>query len=198
MTDDLKTAPHRTPDHPVNAIFPNRWSPRAMSGAPIARETLMTLFEAARWSPSSYNNQPWRFIYALRDSEVWSRFLDLLIPANQVWCEQAGALVVIASKKTFDHNGQPSVSHSFDAGSAWMSLALQGSILGLVVHGMGGFDYDKAREVVGIPADHAVEAMCAIGHPAPVESLPEKLRQREVPSGRKKVAELAFEGRFPR
>lgn len=196
MTDDLKTAPHRTLDHQVNAIFPNRWSPRAMSGAPIARETLMTLFEAARWSPSSYNYQPWRFIYAVRDTEAWPSFLDLLIPFNQGWGKQAGALVVIASKKTFDHNGQPALSHSFDTGSAWMSLALQGSLLGLVVHGMQGFDYDKARELVKLPADHAVEAMCAIGHPAPVESLSEDLRKREIPSGRKKLEELVFEGRF--
>jgi nitroreductase len=194
---ELKTAPHRQPEHPVDAIFPNRWSPRAMNGQPLARETLMTLFEAARWAPSSSNNQPWRFVYAVRDTEAWPRFFDLLVVANQVWCKNAAALVVIVSKTTFDHSGKPSLTHSFDAGSAWMSLALQGSLLGLVVHGLQGFDYGKAREILGLSEEFAVEAMCAVGNPAPAETLPETLREREKPSGRKKVEELAFEGRLP-
>jgi nitroreductase len=190
-------AARRQSDHPVDPIFPNRWSPRAMSGAHIARETLLTLFEAARWAPSSNNNQPWRFIYALRATEDWPRFLDLLVPGNQLWAKQAGALVVMASKQTFDHNGKPSITHSFDCGAAWMSLALQGSMLGLVVHGMQGFDYGKALDAVGLPDGYSVEAMCALGYPAPPETLPENLRARETPSDRKRVEEFAFEARFP-
>jgi nitroreductase len=196
MTDLVLAASSRQMEHPVDPLFPNRWSPRSMNGAHIPRESLLTLFEAARWAPSSNNNQPWRFIYAVRGSDAWPRFLDLLVPMNQTWCKQAGALVVMVSKDTFDGNGKPSITHSFDCGAAWMSLALQGSLLGLVVHGMQGFDYGKAVEAVGLPDGYSVEAMCAIGYPAPVESLPEPLRAREIPSSRKKVEEFAFEGKF--
>ncbi|MDB5103220.1 MAG: oxidoreductase [Fibrobacteres bacterium] len=197
MDEKLKTAPFRNPGHPVDPIFPNRWSPRAMSGAHLSRETLATLFEAARWAPSAFNNQPWRFVYALRGGEAWPRFLALLTPRNQLWCAHAGALILIVSKNTFDHNGKPSLTHSFDAGSAWMSLALQASLLGLVAHGMQGFDYGMAGELVGLPDGYSVEAMCAVGHPGSPEVLPEDLREKEKPNGRKPVAEVAFEGHFP-
>jgi len=197
MDEKLKTAAYRRPEYPVDPLFPERWSPRAMSGAHVDRGVLMTLFEAARWAPSSGNNQPWRFAYAVRSSESWPRFLDLLVPGNRVWCENAGALIVMASKDTSDRDGKPSITHSFDAGSAWMSLALQASMLGLVSHGMAGFDYGLAARTIQLPAGYSVEAMCAIGHPAPADTLPENLREREKPSGRKSVAEIAFEGAFP-
>lgn len=197
MDEILKTAPYRRPEYPVDPLFPNRWSPRAMSGAHVSREALMTLFEAAHWAPSSGNNQPWRFIYALRGGDAWPRFHAMLTPKNRIWCANAGVLIVMASKNTFDHNGKPSITHSFDTGSAWMSLALQAGMLGLVAHGMEGFDYGAAVEAVGLPDGYSVEAMCAIGHPGSPEALPEDLRAREKPSGRKVVAEVAFEGRFP-
>ena len=111
---------------------------------------------------------------------------------------RAGALVVIASKQTFDYNGKPSLTPAFDTGAAWMSLALQGNMLGLVVHGMQGFDYDKAAVVVGLPEGHSVQAMCAIGYPGPLDALPETLRARDVPSGRKGLDEIALEGAFPK
>jgi nitroreductase len=196
MSDLIRALSHRHADYPVDPLFPNRWSPRSMSGAHVDKSSLMTLFEAARWAPSSNNNQPWRFVYALRGTDAWPRFFDLLVPGNQAWCKQAGALVVMASKNTFDHNGNPSITHSFDTGAAWMSLALQGSLLGLVVHGMQGFDYGKALETVGLPDGYSVEAMCAIGHPAPAEDLPEPIRAREVPNSRKPVGDFAFEARF--
>ncbi|MEO7424758.1 MAG: nitroreductase family protein [Fibrobacteria bacterium] len=197
MDEKLKTAPHRQPQYPVDPLFPNRWSSRAMSGAHVDKEILMTLFEAAHWAPSCNNNQPWRFVYALRASEAWPRFYEMLTPKNQIWCANAGVLIVMASKNTFDHNGKPSITHSFDAGAAWMSLALQASLLGLVAHGMAGFDYGAAIEVVGLPDGYSIEAMCALGHPGPAEALPEALRALEKPNGRKSVAEVAFEGRFP-
>ncbi len=197
MDEILKTAPYRIPEHPVDPLFPNRWSPRAMSGAHVSREALMTLFEAAHWAPSSNNNQPWRFVYALRGGDAWPRFQALLVPKNKLWCANSGVLIVMASKNTFDHNGKPSVTHSFDTGSAWMSLALQASLLGLVAHGMQGFDYGMAAETVGLPEGYTVEAMCAIGHPGSPDVLPEELRAVEKPNGRKPVADVAFEGRFP-
>lgn len=157
----------------------------------------MCLFEAARWAPSSYNAQPWRFLYARRETDHWSLFLDLLVDFNQGWAKYAGALVVVLSRKTFERNDKPSRTHSFDAGAAWQNLALQGISQGLVVHGMEGFDYDRARQVLKVPQGFAVEAMVAVGRPAPRGSLPEKLRERETPSGRKELSELVFEGPFP-
>lgn len=186
----------RKADYPVDDIFINRWSPRAMSGESISREELMSLFEAARWAPSSYNNQPWRFLYALRDTPEWSLFFDLLVEFNQSWAKNAAALILILSKKNFDHNGQPSLTHSFDTGAAWAGLALQGFRNGLVVHGMQGFDYDKAKTVLNIPDEYQVEAMAAVGKPGRKENLPEALRERETPSTRKPIAEIVFEGKF--
>lgn len=186
----------RKADFPIDPIFLKRWSPRAMSGQPITHDELMTLFEAARWAPSTYNEQEWRFLYARRDTELWNEFLGLLMPANQTWCGRAAVLVVVLSHKVFTRNGQPNPVHTFDAGSAWENLALQGGLMGLVVHGMAGFDRDKARRALGVPADYEVEAMIAIGKPGRLEDLPPELREREVPTGRKPVAEIAWEGKF--
>lgn len=168
-----------------------------MSGVPITQDDLNRLFEAARWAPSSNNNQPGRFLYARADTPPFAGFFDLLVEGNKAWCQRAGALVIACSKNTFD-NGKPARTHSFDTGAAWMSLALQGTLLGLVVHGMQGFDYDRARVVGSVPEDHQVECMIAIGHPGKVEDLPEKLREREAPNDRKPVSALAFEGGFGR
>ena len=167
-----------------------------MSGEDIGREDLMRLFEAARWAPSSNNNQPWRFLYAHRDTDAWAVFFDLLVEANRTWAKRAAALIVVVSKKTFDHNGKPSITHSYDTGAAWQSAALQGSRMGLVVHGMQGFNYDKARAVLNVPDEFQVEAMIAVGKPGMKEDLPPALQEREFPSGRKNVSEIAFEGGF--
>jgi nitroreductase len=187
---------YRKPEYDVDEIFLNRWSPRAMSGEEISEDELMTLFEAAKWAPSSFNNQPWRFLYARRNTENWLPFFNLLAEFNQAWAKNASALIVITSKKTFEHNRKPARTHSFDAGAAWQNLALQGSARGLGVHGMQGFDYDKAREVLNVPDDCEVEAMVAVGKPGNKEELPEKLREREFPSARKKLSEIVFEGMF--
>ena len=166
-----------------------------MSGEEISVAELMVLFEAARWAPSSYNNQPWRFLYARRNTPPWNSFLGLLIEQNQGWAKNAAVLIVAASKKTFD-NGKASRTHSFDAGSAWMSLALQGSARGYVVHGMEGFDYERARSALKIPADYEIEAMAAIGRPGKKEDLPQALQTREFPSHRKSLSEIVSEGSF--
>lgn len=186
----------RNVEHAINAVFPERWSPRAMSGEAVTQEELKSLFEAARWAPSSYNNQPWRFLYARRETENWDLYFDLLVESNRIWCRNAGALIVIVSKTTFDYNGKPSRTHSYDAGASWGYLALQGSMNGLVVHGMQGFDYEKARAVLGIPEEYQVEAMAAVGRPGRKEELPEELQKRESPSDRKKVEQIAWEGVF--
>lgn len=187
----------RKSEHAVDDIFLDRWSPRALSGEEVGDEELMKLFEAAKWAPSSYNNQPWRFVYARRDTPHWETLFGLLGEGNRAWCKNAAVLMVIASKTTFDRSGKPSRTHSFDAGAAWENLALQASTAGLVAHGMEGFDYDRARKELEIPDDYEVEAMVAIGRPGRKEDLPEALREREFPSARKSVSEIAFEGRFP-
>jgi nitroreductase len=186
----------RKADYPIDKLFLDRWSPRAMSGEAVSEEELMTLFEAARWAPSSYNNQPWRILYARRDTENWELFFDLLLEFNQSWAHTAGALLVFVSKTTFDRNGQPSVTHSYDTGAAWGSLALQGWLNGLVVHGMEGFDYERARKELNIPEDFQLEAMAAVGKPGKVEDLPAELRERESPSERRKLDQTVCEGRF--
>lgn len=192
----LNISQYRQREFDVDPQFLNRWSPRAMSGETIAQQELMSLFEAAKWAPSCYNDQPWYFLYAQRTTPEWPLYFDLLVEFNQQWCKNAAVLVVIISKKNFDHNGQFNRNHSFDAGSAWFSLALQGSLMGLVVHGMGGFDPEKARKVLNIPEDYQVEAMAAIGRPGPIEALPESLRQREIPAGRKALSEIIIEGKW--
>jgi nitroreductase len=192
---DIST--YRQPAQTIEPLFVQRWSPRAMSGETVSEAELLTLFEAARWAPSSYNNQPWRFLYAKRDTPHWPVFVDLLIEANQRWAQRAAVLLVLLSKNTFEHNGEPAPTHTFDTGAAWQNLALQGAAHGLVIHGMQGFDANKAREVLHVPADFTVEIMVAIGKPGPITVLPERYQAREVPSGRKPVDELAFEGPFP-
>ncbi len=188
----------RTPDHPIESIFLRRWSPRAMSGAALREHELMSLFEAARWAPSTYNEQEWRFLYARRETAIWPTYLGLLMPANQVWCAAAGALVVVVSKRTFTLNGKPNPVHTFDAGAAFENMCLQGAAMGLVVHGMAGFDRDRARAELAVPDDFAIEAMVAVGRPGDPDRLPPELREREVPTDRRPVSQTAFEGRFPR
>src|SRR3979490_2365787 len=141
----IKGSEVRRSDYPIDPLFLDRWSPRAMSGEEITETELLTLFEAARWAPSSYNGQPWRILYARRDTGHWTLFFNLLVEINQTWAKNAAALAVLISKETFDHNGEPAITHSFDTGAAWANLALQGTLNGLVIHGMQGFDYGKAK-----------------------------------------------------
>jgi nitroreductase len=196
MKTIVKGSQVRKADHAIDPIFLDRWSPRAMSGESIPQEELMRLFEAARWAPSSYNNQPWRILYARRDGEHWDKFCGLLVESNLVWAKNAAALLVWVSKKTFERNGKPSITHSFDCGAAWENLALQGARQGLVVHGMQGFDYDRARSELNVPDDYTVEAMAAIGLPGDASSLPEKVREMEKPNERRPLSETIFEGAF--
>ena len=184
----------RKADHPIDSLFLDRWSPRAMSGEPLAESELLTLFEAARWAPSASNLQPWRIFYAMRDTPEWPVFFGLLKESNQVWCRNAAALLVFASVSVNPKTGTPLKTHSYDTGSAWVSVALQGWLKGLVVHGMAGFDYEQARQRLVIPGDWRVEAMAAVGRPGPVVDLPENLRPREVPSTRQPVTDFAFRG----
>jgi nitroreductase len=184
----------RTPDHAIEDFFTTRRSLYAMSGEPISDEELMQLFEAARWAPSSFNGQPWRFIYAKRETEQWNVLFDLLVDFNKKWTRKAGALVLVISRNNFEHNEQPNVTHSFDAGAAWENLALQAHLKGLIAHGMGGFDYDRARTVLNIPNEYTIEMMFAVGKPGSLDDLPDDMQTIEDKvSGRKAVEEIAFQ-----
>ena len=193
---DDSIAKYRPISAKIHPLIHNRWSPRSMTGESLTDEDLSALFEAARLSPSSYNAQPWRLIYTTNKDSEWNAYLDLLVEFNKSWCKKAAALIVIASRKRFEHNESPSQTHSFDAGAAWMSLALEGSNRGLVVHAMQGFDYEKAASLIKLPADFELNAMIAIGKKAPKESLSPELQEKEVPSGRRPLTEIIFRGHY--
>jgi nitroreductase len=187
---------YRKADHPIEPLLLSRWSPRAMSGESISDEELLTLFEAARWAPSTYDEQEWRFLYARRGTPEWPLFFELLAEGNRVWCVRAAVLGVIVAHRVFQRSGKPNPVHLFDCGNAFENVCLQGAAMGLVVHGMQGFDFEKARSVLRVPDDYAVAAMFAFGKPGDPDQLPEALRQREAPSDRKPVTELICEGTF--
>jgi nitroreductase len=190
----------RTADHPIDPLFLERWSPRAFTDAPISEHDLLTLLEAARWAPSSFNSQPWRFLYARRHTQYWPQFLGLLSDYNQSWARNAAALLILVSKTTLLPRGAetevPSYTHSLDAGAAWANLALQATRSGWAAHGMAGFDVPRTAVELGVPAGYRVEAAIAIGRPGDKAILPEPLRAREQPSDRLPLSQLAWEGGF--
>lgn len=194
------TVNNRTADHAADPMFLERWSPRAFTGEVMPQDELMSLFEAARWAPSAFNAQPWRFVYAHRDTPDWDPLFDLLIPYNQMWAKNASVLAFVISDRFRRAEGQPPApiySHSFDVGAAWAYLALQASRSGWATHGMVGIDIARTYDVLGISeADYRVEAAVAIGRPADVSVLDEIFRARETPSPREPVSAFAFEGRF--
>lgn len=170
-----------------------------MSGAPLPRAELLRLFEAARWAPSSGNQQPWRFVLAERDTPAFADVFSLLHPSNQEWCARAAALVVVcADTVRVTSTGEKAVRRlaAFDAGAAWMGLALQGSAMGLVVHAMEGFDHVRAKDVLAAPEGVDVLAMVAVGLPGDPALLAEKNRAGEQPNGREPLATRVVFGRF--
>lgn len=191
----------RQSDHPVHALFLERWSPRAFSAEPLPREQLMTLLEAARWAPSAFNLQPWRFVWALRDTPAWPPLFGALTPRNQVWVQHASALVAVVSRQTAQLPGgdgwRPNDWHAFDSGAAWASLAFQATLSGWAAHAMAGFNAEALASSIALPADHSLQAMVAIGKVADKSVLPPDLQAREAPNSRLPLATLAFEGTFP-
>ena len=192
----MKGSDVRVPDHPVSPLFLDRWSSRAMSGEPLGIEELMRLFEAARWAPSASNVQPWRMLYARRDTPHWPLFFGLLNERNQLWCRNAAALVLFVSRTINEKSGRPHATHSYDTGAAWMQFALQGTMNGLIVHGMRGFDAARARDVLQVPEEFHVDAMAAVGRPGRTEDLPETFHAGETPNGRRPLSETVCEGPF--
>ena len=176
---------------PILRLFLERRSSRAFSGDAVSRQLVATLLEAARWAPSSFNEQPWRFVVALRDSDgEWEQFLSWLSASNRSWCERAGALVLIVAKRGHSRR----TPHDFDTGAAWAQLALQAAASGLIAHAVAGFDHERAEEELGIPLTFHAVCMVAVGTPGRAADLPEHLRRREVASHRHSLQEIAFDG----
>lgn len=191
----------RRTENPVDPLFLERWSPRAFDESEIDEKDLMTIFDAARWAPSSFNLQPWRFVYALRGDADWERFLNILLPFNAAWARRASVLLFVLSDRLGPakegEEPQETHTHSFDAGAAWATLALQAHKLGYHSHGMAGLDFDRARQELQVPDRYRIEAGVVIGRKGDKSVLPEMLQEREAPNGRHPVDHFAFRGRFP-
>ncbi len=186
----------RTPTVDIDSQFIDRWSPRAFADTPLSSEQLAALFEAARWAPSCYNEQPWLFIYAVTAADR-ARFAEALVAANQVWAPRAPLLLFVLCRRRFRHNGKDNRHAPFDAGAAWMSLALQARKLGLHAHAMAGFSRQKAYAILGAPEDdYDIMAAVAVGRRGDAARLPEEVAARERPNDRMPLAEVAREGRF--
>lgn len=205
--DGQYLATRRVPNFPVETLFLHRWSPRAFTPEPIPESQLMTLLEAARWAPSCFNSQPWRFLYARRDTPQWDTFVALLTADNQVWAKNASALVFIVSNTLMKNpvtapeaggdEWVPSYTHSFDAGAAWAQLGLQSTLAGLRAHGIVGIDMARTRLALNVPDHFRIECAVAIGRQASIETLEEDLQKKEQPSVREPLSVIALEGGFP-
>lgn len=179
----LEDTPESASAPDIHDLIRNRWSPRSFSTREISDDDLRSVFEAARWSASSYNEQPWRFFVARRsDSPAFEKLLNLLVPANRSWARSAPVLIITAAKKTFSHSGSPNYYALHDTGQALANLSMQATALGLHVHAMGGFDHELARRELRIPSDYEVGAAVALGY-----SEAEKVERQ-----RKPIHEIVF------
>lgn len=194
------TTPPRLPDHPVDPMFPARWSPRAFAADTLSEGDVLRLIEAARWAPSASNLQPWRLAWGLRGDAAFAAIEATLSEGNRSWAGRAAALIAIGAattRTTADGTEAPNATHAFDAGAAWMSLALQAHLSGLVAHAMGGFDKAALAAALDVPAKIAIFAVVAVGRQGDPASLTPDQQARETPSLRKPLAAIAGHGRFP-
>jgi nitroreductase len=192
---------NRKADHAIDPIFLERWSARSFRPQAMPEEDLLTMFEAARWSQSASNHQPWRFSYSLRDGNGWDKYLGFLIDSNRAWSQNASAIVVVVSKThTSPADGsEPKFNrtHDFDTGAATQALTLQATKLGYIAHPMAGIHVDAIELGLGLPAEgYTVECVIAVGTLAPKEDLPEKYQAREIQSQRKPLSEFVFKEGF--
>lgn len=185
-----------TADAPVHEFLAKRYSPYVYEDRPVSQEDLTSLFEAARWSASSYNEQPWRYIVATRDNtEEYERLLSCLVEGNQAWARQAPVLALGVVKTTFTHNDKPNRVALHDLGAASASLTFEATSRGLAVHQMGGILPDKAREVYGVPEGYEVVTALAIGYAGTPDDTDLGRRDRK-PRKRRPLAEFVFAGRW--
>ncbi len=190
-----RTAPT---DRPILDLLARRWSPRAFSDRPVDPATLATLFEAARWAPSSYNEQPWRFIVAtMDDPAAYQRVLGCLAPFNQEWARTAPVLVITVAALRFAKNGKDNAHARHDIGLAMMALTIQAQAMEIYVHQMAGFDPVKTRADLGIPDDFEPVSAAAIGYQGDPAVLNAKMREQEIaPRERRALDQSVFSGSF--
>jgi len=187
-----------TTESPVHDLIRRRWSPRAFSEKSVSFDVLRSLFEAARWAPSSNNEQPWAFLVATKDDrENFAKMLSVLVEFNVSWAKQAPVLALAVAELAFAKNNAPNRNAQYDTGAATALLSVEATSHGLAVHQMAGFDPDKARQVFEIPAGWDAIAAIAIGYPGDPESLPQPLRDRELaPRVRKPLGKFVMTGRW--
>jgi len=185
-------------EFPVNELIQNRWSPRAFSDKPVSQEVLRSLFEAARWAPSSSNEQPWAYIVATKDdTENFEKSLGALVEFNANWAKKAAVLVIAVAQLAFAKNNAPNRNAQYDVGAASLQLSIEATARGLVVHQMAGFDPETASEAYNIPQGWEPIAAMAIGYPGDASSLPEPLQSREkAPRSRKRIREFVMSGQW--
>ena len=185
-------------EYAVQDLIKNRWSPRAFSDKPVSSELLRSLFEAARWAPSSSNEQPWAYIVATKDDpENFEKSLGALIEFNANWAKHAPVLVIAVAELAFAKNNAPNRNAQYDVGAASMQLSLEATARGLVVHQMAGFDPETAKEAYDIPQGWDPIAAMAIGYPGDASSLPEPYQTREkAPRSRKPIREFVMSGQW--
>jgi nitroreductase len=195
MPNDARIVPADECEYPVHSLLTERRSLRAFSSKIVEPETLGSLLEAARWAPSCMNEQPWSFIVATqRNPADFDRLLGCLLAFNIAWAQHAPVLMLSIARLTFESNGQPNRHALHDVGQAIAGLTFQASVGGLVVHQMAGFDVDKARSEFSIPSGHEPVAVAALGYPGSPDSLPDKLRQKELAMRkRKSLKDFVFE-----
>ena len=185
-------------DHPVHELIAGRWSPYGFADRPVSGEDLRSLFEAARWAASSYNEQPWRYVVASKDDpEEFQRLLSCLVEGNQGWAKQVPVLALGCVNLNFSRNGKPNAAAIHDLGIASANLSLEATERGLVVHQMIGILPDRAREVYGIPGGSQAVTALGIGYAADPDSLPEALKERDLaPRTRNPLAAFVFGGKW--
>ncbi len=187
---------------PVHDIIANRWSGRAYDASrPVSRDQVLSMLEAARWAPSCYGDQPWRFVVWNKDTDAnaWQAAFDTLMPGNQAWVQDAPVLVLVTADTLFGHNSQPNRHAQYDTGAAAQNLCLQAEALGLMAHQMGGFDAQKARALAGVPEQYTVMAMISVGYPADPATFSAEVAEREnAPRKRRELGELFFDSAWAR
>jgi nitroreductase len=185
-------------DHPVHDLIARRWSPYAFADRAVSKADLLSLLEAARWAPSSYNEQPWSYLVATRDNaEEFAKLLSCLVEGNQVWAKAAPVLALGCTSLKFVRNGQPNAAAVHDLGLASGNLVLEATARGLAVHQMIGILPDRAREVYQVPAGVQPVTGLAIGYAADPSILPENLRSRDLGRRtRKPLADFVFTGKW--
>jgi nitroreductase len=184
--------------YPIHDLLRQRWSPRAFADRAVEPEKIRSLLEAARWAPSSYNEQPWNFIVATKeDRQEYDRLLSCLVEGNIRWAQHAPVLMLSVAKLASDRSGKPNRHAFHDVGLAVENLVIQGMALGLFVHQIAGFHVDRARDLFGIPDSHEPVTAITLGYPGDPAALPEDLRERElVPRSRKPLQDFVFAGRW--